>query len=94
MIQAIGKSHFVNDFKKIGNNGLISSWKSKGFSDEIIKPHSTLDNSPASALSYIGNKTRIIFEGRCLNQDKIIFTHGKTMSRYIVYEISLELCRQ
>ena len=45
-------------FKKIGNDYYISSWKFKGFSDEIIKPTSRTDNTPAPALSYIGNKTR------------------------------------
>ena len=67
-----GKSHFEDDgtqnylvfqpmykyFKKI----YISSWKSKGLSDDTIKPPSIFDNSLAPALSYIGNKTRIKFD--------------------------------
>ena len=32
-------------FKKIGNTESISSWESKGLSDEIIKPPNTSDNS-------------------------------------------------
>ena len=45
-------------FKNIGNTDHISLWKSKGWSDEVIKPPITSDNSLAPALSYIGNKTR------------------------------------
>ena len=38
-------------FKKIGNTEKISSWKSKGLSNEIIKP---LDNTHAPKLIYSG----------------------------------------
>ena len=43
-------------FRKTGNTERISSWKSKGLLDEIIKPPTTSDNSLAPALRYIGNK--------------------------------------
>ena len=46
-------------FKKISNTDHISAWKSKGLSDESIKPPSTSDNSFASLLSCIGTKTRV-----------------------------------
>ena len=62
-------------FEKIGSSEHISSWKSKGFSDERIKPSTISDNSLAPSLSYIGTKTRIKLEGQCLKQDKITFTH-------------------
>ena len=62
-------------FKKIGNADHILSWKSKGLSDEIIKPPTTSDNSLAPALIYIGHKTREKFDGSCKKQDKITFTH-------------------
>ena len=45
-------------FKKIGNTDHISSWKSKGLSNEIIKP---LVLSLAPVLSYFGTKTRVKF---------------------------------
>ena len=70
-------------FKKASNIECISSWKSKRFSDEIIKPPTTTDNSFAPA-SYIGNKIRVIFDEGCLKQDKITFTHLKTVNIYIV----------
>ena len=57
----IGKSHFQEEddgiqnclvfqpihryFKIIANTKYISSWKSKGLSDETIKPYATSDNS-------------------------------------------------
>ena len=43
-------------FKKIGNTGYISEWKSRGLSDEIIKSPSISNNSLAPLLSYIGKK--------------------------------------
>ena len=58
-------------------------------SDEIFELPNTFHNSLAPALSYIGNKIREIFDGSCLKQDKITFTHGKTVNVYIVYEINL-----
>ena len=73
--------------KKIGNTDCILSWKSKGFSDEIIKPTtSSLDNSLSPALNYIGNKTRVKFDGSYLKQGKITFTHEKIVNIYIVYK--------
>ena len=53
-------------FKKIGNTGHISSWKSKGLSDESSKPPSTSNDSLAPSLSYIGTKTRVKFVASCL----------------------------
>ena len=47
--------------KKIANTYHISEWKSKGFSDESIKPPTTSDNSLAPSLNYIGTKTRVNF---------------------------------
>ena len=66
----IGKSHFGEDgtqnylvfqpmyryFKMITNTDYISSWKSKGLSDESIKPPTTSDNSLTPTLNYYGTK--------------------------------------
>ena len=57
-------------------------------SDEIIKPPTTSDSSLAPALRYNGNKSRVKFDGVCLKQDKITFTHGTIVNIDIVYEIS------
>ena len=56
-------------FKKIGNTEHISSWKSKGLSDKIIKPVNTPVNSLALALSYSGNKIRVKLDGIILQQN-------------------------
>ena len=79
-------------FKKVGSTKRISSWKSKGLSDEVIKTLTTSDNSLDPALSYISNEIRVKFDGGCLEQDKTTFTHEKTVNIYIVYEISFSTC--
>ena len=82
-------------FKKIGNTDHILGWKSKGLSDEIINPIDTFDNNLAPTLSYTGNKVKVKFDGSCLKQDKITFTHRKAVNVYIFYKIKLvRLCRQ
>ena len=98
----IGKSHFEEDgtqkylvfqpinryFKVIANTLYISLWKSKGLSTETIKPPSTSDNSSLTPLiDYLGNKTRLKFNGSCLKQPKMQYTHGAIVNIYIVYEL-------
>ena len=89
----IGKSHFEEDgvqnylvfqplnkyFKVItnANTKYISSWQSKGLSDEIIKPSTTSYNSLNPKVSYYGTKARLEFRGSCLKQDKSTFNHEK-----------------
>ena len=75
-------------FKITPTTNTILSWKSKGLSDETIKPprpYTVL----AQELSYVGNKTRVKFKGSCLTQNKIIFYHKKIVNIYIVYELIL-----
>ena len=56
----------------------VLSWKSKGLSDESIKPRSTSDNSLTPTISYYNaHKIREKFTGSCLKQDKITYTHKK-----------------
>ena len=74
-------------FKKIRDTDHISELKSKGFSDKIIKPHASSINSLAPSLIYIGTKTRVKFDGSCLKQDKVKFTHKRIVNIYIVYDI-------
>ena len=56
-------------------------------SHESTKPPPSPDNILNPSLSYNGSKTRVEFDGSCLKQDKITFTHEKTVSISIVYEI-------
>ena len=85
-----GKNHFEEDgtqnylvfqpinryFKVTDNKKYISSWESKGLSDETIKPLATSDNSLSPLIDYLGNKIRVKFSGGCLKQPKLSYTHG------------------
>ena len=69
----IGKSHFEKDgaqdylvfqpikrhFKIIAISKYISSWKSKGLSDETITPYATSDNNLTPLIDYYGSKVRL-----------------------------------
>ena len=98
-IYFISKSHFEEDgkqnylvfqpinryFKVIDNTLYISSWKSKGLSDETIQPHPiTSDNSLTPLTDYLGRKVRLKFSGSCLKQSKLQYTHGTIVNIYIV----------
>ena len=56
--------------------------------DERINSITASNYSITPELSYYGSKIRVKFNGSCLKQDKIIYTHGKRVNIYIVYEIS------
>ena len=95
-----GKSYFDDDytqsdlafklmhrhFEKISNTELISSWKSEGLSNESNKPPAASSNNLGPALSYIAVRTRVKFDGTCLKQDKITFTHGNVVNVSSFYE--------
>ena len=75
-------------FEITPTTNIILSKKSKELSDKTIKPpgpHTVL----APKLSYVGNKTRVEFNGSFLTQNKIIFHHKKIVNIYIVYELIL-----
>ena len=78
-----GKSHFEEDgtqnwlvfqpihryFKTFyaGNRNILS-WKSKGLSDESIKPPTTSNRILNPTLNFVGTKIRVKFSGDCLKQ--------------------------
>ena len=70
-----------------GNLYYVLSWKSKGLSNESIKPRTTSNNSLNRILHFYGTKTKVSFDMSCLKQDKVTFNHGKIVNIYIVYEI-------
>ena len=74
-------------FKHIANTLYILSWKSKGLSDETIKPPVTSDNSLNPLIGYVNDKIRLKFNGSCLKQPKLSYTLGKVINVYIVYEL-------
>ena len=61
--------------------------KSKGLSDESIKIPATSHKMLSPWLHYVGTKTRIKFNGDCLNQEKNTFNQVKIVNIYIVYKI-------
>ena len=58
----------------------------KGLSDESIKPPATSDDSLSPLIDYLGDKIRLKFNGGCLKQPKLSYTHGETVNIYIAYE--------
>ena len=80
----IGKSHFA----EYGNGNYIYYWQSKGLPDEKINSIKKSNHSLTPNLNYHGTKARLEFNGRCLEQDKGAFNHGKVGNIYFVYEIS------
>ena len=52
--------------KVIADKKYISSWKSKGLSDESIKPPTAFDNNLTPLIDYLGNKIRVKFNGTIL----------------------------
>ena len=50
----------------VGVSDYILHWRSKGLSNESIKPPATSDNSLNPRLSYKGTKMRVQFTGSCL----------------------------
>ena len=78
-------------FKSIADDGsgnYIYFWKSKGLSDESINSVTASNSSITPELSYYGSKIRVKFNGSCLKQDKVTYSHGTIANIYIVYEIS------
>ena len=74
-------------FKFITNINYISSWKSKGLSAESIKPPTASNNNLTPLLTYYDYNIRLKFNGSILKQPKVIYTHGKIVHIYIVYEL-------
>ena len=74
--------------KIIANTKYISEWKSKGLSDESIKPPPTSDNSLTPLIDYYSCNIRVKFNGVILRQPhilmKVSYAHEKTINIYIV----------
>ena len=64
----------------------ITEWKSKGLSDESIKPLPTSDSSLTPLIDYYSYNLK--FNGSILRQSKVSYTHEKTVNIYIVYELA------
>ena len=78
-------------FKRIigvGTGECIYFWKSKSFSDKRINSITESNCSITPSIDYLGSKIRVKFNGSCLKQDKITYTHEKIVNIYTVYETS------
>ena len=96
-----GKIHFEEDgareysvfqpkyryFKLIANTRFISELKSKGLSDKSIKTPNISDDNLTPIIDYFGAKLRLKFNGSCLKQNKLSYTHITIVNIYTVYEI-------
>ena len=73
-------------FKMNGKH--ISSWKSKGLSDETITPYVTSDNSLTPLTDHYGTNVEVKFNGSCLKQsNKLTYDYGHRENVYIVFEL-------
>ena len=78
----------IRYFRIITNTKYISSWKSKGLSDETITLYATSDNSLTPWIDYYGTKIRLKFNKSCLKQqNKPTYDNGHIANVYIVYEL-------
>ena len=71
-----------------GSGNYMYFWKSKGLSDERLDSVTASNYEITPELSFYGTKTKVEFNGSCLEQDKVTYNHGKILSIYNVYEIS------
>ena len=72
----------------ITNTDYVSSWNSKEVSAETIKPPTTPDNSLTPTLNYSDDlKVRAKFNGSCLKQLKLTYTHKTIVNISIFYEL-------
>ena len=64
-------------------------WKSKGLSHGRINSTTVSNYITIPELSYYGSKIRVKFNGSCLKQDKITYTHKEPVNIYIFFSIKM-----
>ena len=57
-------------------------------SDETADSITTSNDKITPESNYYGTKIRVEFNGSCIKQYKVTYSHGKIVNTYIVYEIS------
>ena len=73
-------------FKIISNK--ISSWESKGLSNEKICFYPQLLNNQTPSPAYNNARIKILFSRDFLRQDKVTYNHGLIVNIYIVYRLT------
>ena len=71
-----------------GSATYVSSWESKGLSNEKISSITTPSYSQAPSLAYDNVRIEFKLAGDLLKQDKITYNHGPIANIYIVYRLS------
>ena len=71
-----------------GNTTYVSSWESKGLSNEKISSVTTSNYNQAPSPAYDNVRTKLNFVGALLTQDKITYNHRPIVNIYIVYRLS------
>ena len=72
-------------FERVGNN--ISSWESKGLSNEKISSTTTTSNNKfATSLIYLNDSLEVKFKGDVLKPDKVTYNHEPIVNIYFVYK--------
>ena len=71
-----------------GSTTYVSSWESKGLSNEKISSVITPSYNRAPSLAYDNVRIKLKFVGSLLKQDKITYNHGPILNIYIVYRLS------
>ena len=77
-------SQCKNILKKTGNK--VSSWKSKGLSDEKIIATTTSTDKFAIKTIYANARIKVEFSGDLLRQNQATYNHGLVVNIFIVYE--------
>ena len=86
MFQPINK--YFKTIAGVGSGEYLYFWECKGLPNERVNRIKTSNYSITLELSYHGDKIRVKFNGSCLKEDKITYTHGRIVNIYIVYEIT------
>ena len=71
-------------FEKTENK--VTSWKSKGLSDEKIILTVTSTDTSATKTIYDNARMKVKFAGDLLRQNQVTYNHGTIVNIYIVYE--------
>ena len=71
-----------------GSTTYVSSWESKGLSNEKFSSITLSNYNQAPSLAYDNVRIKLKFVGALLKQDKITYKHGPIVDMYIVYRLS------
>ena len=63
--------------------------QSKGLSNEKLNaPGTNSDNDQAPLVQYTNDRIYLQFNGDCLKQNKVTYSHGNIVNIYVVYKLS------